>query len=204
MTSQALYEEAAVSELGNTDAFWNGLREHMDRFSTVCQVIFNLHPLSVLDLGCHLGMWGQLIRWQHQPKKYIVGVDIAPTCVEHAVQKMGYDRGVVHDLTQEMKTIDGPTPFDLVLCMEILEHVTDPQAVLHNARIHARQHLICSVPVERGKEDGIYHVRRVEVNQLEHWVRKAGFAIQECRFIPSRFCEKPHWDGWILLKAEVA
>jgi len=53
-----------------------------------------------------------------------------------------YDQGSVYDLDPAIDAAD------LVLCCEVLEHLTDPEAALHKLAAVARTHVIVSVPRE--------------------------------------------------------
>ena len=197
-----LYEAHAKGSIAAGDSLiWNGIREHIDRLHKVCSWVHNLEPESILDLACNFGMWGNLFRWNHQSKKRIVGVDIAPSNIEHAVHVNGYDVGHIEDITTPFNLQE---KFDLVLVMEVLEHIHEGEIkVLENAKRHCKKNLIVTVPVEDGDVDGEIHVRKVNPHVLEGWIRYCGFRIVESSFVPSEFGEKPHWVGWHMILAEV-
>lgn len=174
----------------------NGFREHADRLKYVMEVCFHLKPQRVLDIACNTGLFGALISWNHRKPEVLWGVDISRDMCEVAEKVHGY--GLVYN--QDVSAyFDLAVRFDLVLCMEIIEHVPDPDMVVQNAFRHANGTLIFSTPEEQGDIDGIIHVRKVPLPALESLIRRnmpEGFHISSAHFLPSLFCEKPHWKGW--------
>lgn len=191
---QLLYEEHDAVMFPDFGLLLNGIREHIDRINTVCRLVHEVAPRSVLDIGCNRGLFGQLIRWNHQEKKFIVGVDISRLSYKYAKGVMGYD--MTHTLNASEPFSLG-IAFDLVLCMEILEHVPNPEQVVWNAYTHMCPGSIAifSCPHELGEIDGEFHVRQVPLQTLESWVHKH-LSIRDSWTLPSTFCEKPKWQGW--------
>lgn len=195
-----LYDEAykdVFSQEAFFDIMLNGLREHMDRLDHVCSKIRELAPESILDMPCGWGWFGGLVRWQrgYSPKT-VVGVDVSDTIVDFCMKRMRYDHVLKYDLTTPL---DLGRKFDLVLCMEMLEHVHDPKTVIANALRHAGKHVLFSTPVEDGDVDGEVHVRHVEnlVSFIgEHYPQDTAFYIEDAWFLESKHGEKPHWKGW--------
>lgn len=88
---------------------------------------------DVLDVGCGVGHWGQLLA-QNLPKDArIEGVDRDPIWVDQATARAA-DRGLGDRSTYQIATAERlPFPdasFDLVTCQTLLIHVADPSAVI--------------------------------------------------------------------------
>ena len=190
-----LYEEHDAELYASFPALVNGLREHIDRIYKVCSLVQVLAPASLLDIGCNRGLFGSLVRLNGGPVKRVVGVDISRLSCAYAKEQMGYD---------ETHQLDASAPFnlseqfDLVLCMELLEHVPQPAAVIRNVAHHLKPGALAlfSCPEERGELDGQIHVRRVTASELSHWVELENLQLRQTFFLPSLFCEKPKWQGW--------
>ncbi|MEN9784445.1 MAG: hypothetical protein RJA24_1788, partial [Pseudomonadota bacterium] len=85
---------------------------------------------QVLDVGCGGGILAEAmaVRGAH-----VTGIDLADKPLKVAQlhllesgQKVDYRRIAVEELAME-----APASFDVVTCMEMLEHVPDPAAVVH-------------------------------------------------------------------------
>ncbi len=115
-----------------------------DRFYRVLgQMVTELMPESVLDAGC--GEGETLERLQGILPHDVHGFDSNPTCVAFASARLPAYRFRTGDVCH-VDYQDGR--FDLVLCLEVLEHLADPaQAVRELARV-SRRHIVVSVPNE--------------------------------------------------------
>lgn len=191
---QQLYEEHGFGE-GSFHIFLNGMREHIDRLHHVSSLIWKIAPESILDIGCQRGHFGSLALWNHGPVKRVVGVDINRLALRDA-KAAGYHDAYCRNAGE---TFDLVERFDLVLCMELIEHVPDPMITIKNVQRHLKDDgglALFSCPEEHGEIDGEFHVRRVHKHELERWVTDTGMQIRDSHFFPSEFCEKPKWQGW--------
>jgi len=84
-------------------------------------IIDLLHPGSVLDVGCGLGTW--LSIFQEQGVNDVIGVDGG--YVDHAALCISPDLFLAHDL---VAPLDLKRNFDLVLSLEVAEHLPEPSA----------------------------------------------------------------------------
>jgi SAM-dependent methyltransferase len=150
-------------------------------------------PLGrVLDIGCHTGRTGRLLR-PLMPQR-LVGIEINPEAAE--VAKNVYDEVLVGPAEELVPSLD--EQFDTILCYDVLEHMVDPWAVLDAAGgiTPAGGRLHISVPNARhwslvfdlvirgsfnyqpwGHRDNT-HLRWFTPRDLETAVREAGFEIQ--------------------------
>lgn len=194
------YANQAPTELLNT------FREHADRFLHVMKLVRQLQPGSILDIACNRGFFGSLVQWRHgYSPSLVVGVDFSKTALDSALVN-GYDR--VHEIDVNT-SFDLRQKFDMVFCMEILEHVPVPQMVIMNAFRHAREYILFSTPEETEPVDGEIHVRYVSIDHLEALVtftaQQLGIVPKSVtpHFLPSLFCEKPRWAGWNFILVEL-
>jgi 2-polyprenyl-3-methyl-5-hydroxy-6-metoxy-1,4-benzoquinol methylase len=86
-------------------------------------------PLGrVLDVGCGAGATGPSLR--AAGAEHLTGIEIVPGAAELARQH--YDVVIAAPVEQGLDQVEGG--FDTVLCMDVLEHLVDPGAVLR--RLH--------------------------------------------------------------------
>ncbi len=145
----------------------------------------------MLDVGCGYGLALDYARWARGWS--VRGVDPSYAAVRGA-RELGID---IHHgpLTPDLDLGD---PFDVVFCSEVLEHVTDPSALLAQLRARVRDDgiLVLTTPdaavVNRDSPDGDvvsalspgYHVVLPSRSGLDGLLRRAGF--ESVRFGRSR------------------
>lgn len=151
----------------------------------------------VVDVGCGGGLLSEGM--SHRGAE-VLGIDLAGGALEvarlHALEtgaRLEYRQITVEALAEEM-----PGQFDLVTCLEMLEHVPDPASVLRAcARLvkpggdvvvstlnrNPRSYLMAIVGAEyllrllpKGTHDYRYFIRPSELAQ---WAREAGLALQD-------------------------
>lgn len=71
----------------------------------------------VLDLGCGLGLWRDVLQG-HFPDASYTGVEYS----HHLCERHGWTHGSVVDYT-------AATPFDLVICQDVLQYLTRERAI---------------------------------------------------------------------------
>ncbi|MFM9077320.1 MAG: class I SAM-dependent methyltransferase [Solirubrobacterales bacterium] len=134
-------------ETTNYEKFQTGnpvVRRLFDRFfETVGKMVRESSPNTVLDAGC--GEGETIERLGDLLPHPVTGVDLNPDSVAFAVERLPGDRFDTADL---LNLPFGDDSFDLVLCLEVLEHIPDPRPALAElARVSSRE-LILSVPHE--------------------------------------------------------
>jgi 2-polyprenyl-3-methyl-5-hydroxy-6-metoxy-1,4-benzoquinol methylase len=163
----------------------------------VVEVVQRLQPRTVLEVGCGEGYVLQaLVRAGVRAELH--GVDLDPTAVREARARLGRHASVEVADARRLAAQDGPLGsggrqgpprrFDLVLMLEVLEHLPDPAGMLPVLEALASPHVLLSVPHEpwfsglnvlRGR-----HLRGLG-NHPEHLQRFSRAAFVE--FVASRF-----------------
>lgn len=134
-------------ETSNYEKFQTGnpvVRRLIDRFfAKVTDAVRGLDTSEVLDAGCGEGETIERLGGLLDGK--VTGVDLNPESVEFAAKRIPAAKFQVADLTAL------PFPdesFDLVLCLEVLEHIPEPGAALAELARVCRGDLVVSVPSE--------------------------------------------------------
>ncbi len=191
--------------------YWNPVRLLLSRHAqhAVYQLaarLANQHrPARVLDVGCGLGhkLVDQL---SHLPE--VIGVD-QPTCVHQARQLHPPGtpvRFVAADLEQPDTTDLGL--FDLILSVDVIEHLLDPDMLLTFLKAHAAPQatMIISTPerdVRRGTDNTqspkAEHVREWNRPELKSYFQSSGLTVTQHLLLPafstglSRYMIKERW-----------
>jgi SAM-dependent methyltransferase len=101
-------------------------------------------PASLLDVGCGEGF--VLAELGPLPHGGVVrGVDVSPAAVARCRERAPWAEPQVASV-YELPFADGA--FDLVICLEVLEHLDRPEAGLRELTRVARRKLVLSVPWE--------------------------------------------------------
>ena len=79
---------------------------------------------SVLDIGCGSGGVGTLLRRAGATR--LTGVEVMPDQAELA--RAHYDEVIAAGIEDALEQLEGP--FDTILCLDVLEHLVDPERVL--------------------------------------------------------------------------
>jgi 2-polyprenyl-3-methyl-5-hydroxy-6-metoxy-1,4-benzoquinol methylase len=164
-------------ETTNYEKFQSGnplVARMIDHFyETLGSLVRSLEPDSVLDAGC--GEGETMVRLADCLPGRVAGVDVRTDCVAFARQRLPsaeISRQSVYDLAFP----DGA--FDLVLCLEVLEHLDRPATALFEMSRVSRRHIVVSVPHEpwfrigsllRGK-----HLTRLgnHPEHVQHWSKR--------------------------------
>jgi 2-polyprenyl-3-methyl-5-hydroxy-6-metoxy-1,4-benzoquinol methylase len=86
-------------------------------------------PLGwVLDVGCGSGGVGAGLR--HAGAARLTGVEVVPEQAELA--RAHYDDVIAAPVEEALRQLEGP--FDTLLCLDVLEHLVDPEQVLTDLR----------------------------------------------------------------------
>ena len=91
-----------------------------------------LRDAKILDVGCGGGILTESLA-KFSPKE-IMGIDLADASLEVAkkhAQTMDLFINYQNQSIEEL-SLKQPAHFDVITCMELLEHVPDPQAIVHH------------------------------------------------------------------------
>jgi SAM-dependent methyltransferase len=140
-------------------------------------------PTAVLEVGMGEGMVCQRIR-ERYPEARIVGVDLPDDELSHEWQQRGLAGGFA-----DIARLPFPDQsFDLVLAIEVLEHVPDPAAALDELARVATGSLVLSVPREpiwriANMARGKYLTALGNTpGHIQHWSRRSFAALVGSRF----------------------
>lgn len=167
------------------------------------RLVREIQPRSVLEVGCGEGYMLQALA-EADLGIDLVGVDISEAAIADARARLG-SRATLEVLDARQLVSDG-RKFDLVVMVEVLEHIPRPAEMLPILEQLSKQHLLLSVPWEpyfrglnflRGK-----HIRAFgnDPEHINHWGR-GGFL----EFVGTRFeiLEKPFVFPWTMALARL-
>jgi len=107
-------------------------------------------PARLLDVGCGEGLVASHLHGHGLRLDYL-GLDVSADAVAAATRRAPALRFTVGDLLADPPP---PGPWDLVMCLEVLEHLREPRAAVHRLASVARRgggepgHVLVSVPWE--------------------------------------------------------
>ncbi len=99
-----------------------------------------LYGNSVLDVGCAKADFLNLIKSEHQ----IAGIEVNGERVDCCNQALGQDAVRLGNLDGRLNFEDNS--FDTVVCLEVLEHLEDPEKALKELVRVSRKRVIATVP----------------------------------------------------------
>ncbi|MCX4244481.1 class I SAM-dependent methyltransferase [Paraliomyxa miuraensis] len=170
--------------------------------SRAIRLVQGVAPRSILEVGCGEGyMLDALSRGGVTAALH--GVDFSEPAIEDARTRLGARAELEARDARELAD-DGRT-FDLVMMLEVLEHIPDPAQMLPILDRLTRRHLLLSVPWEpmfrglnmaRGK-----HVRAFgnDPEHVNHWSRRGFFRFIEPHF---EILEAPLVAPWTMVLAQ--
>lgn len=150
------------------------VRRLIDRFfAQVRGIVAPLEPASMLDAGC--GEGETIARLEGLLPPRVFAIDILDQSVRLTRRRLPFveaTRASIYDLPFE------DNQFDLILCLEVLEHLDRPDAAVEELARVGRRDLVVSVPFEpyfrlgsllRGR-----HLARLgdHPEHLNHWNRR--------------------------------
>ena len=157
----------------------------------------DLKGQRVLDVGCGGGILSEALA---AAGAKVTGIDAATGPLEAAklhryesTQQVDYLLTTIEELAAKM-----PEPFDVITCLEMLEHVPDPSSVINSCRKLLKDdgHLFLST-INRSPKSYLFMVIGAEYllrllpcgthdygkfitpAELAAWCRKAGFSLRE-------------------------
>jgi SAM-dependent methyltransferase len=123
---------------------------HGSRFELARRLVSPHKGGRLLDYGCGDGTFVAMV---HGDFRETAGLDVAAGQIEQCRARLGHLPGVRFALTRDAAR-DAAGPWDVVTCMEVLEHCLEPERrrVLDEIASLARPrgHVVISVPIEIG------------------------------------------------------
>ena len=165
-------------------------------------LVHQVHPRTILEVGCGEGYLLDALG-RGGVHASLFGIDLSAQAIEEAELRLGaraqLEARDARDLADERRR------FDLVMMMEVLEHIEDPAPMLPILERLTRRYLLLSVPWEplfrglnfaRGK-----HLRAWgnDPEHVNHWGRRGFFEFVESRF---RIIAAPWAPPWTMVLAE--
>jgi len=156
---------------------WSGAAEnHQRRYEWAAKYI---QDRSVLDMGCGCG-YGTAYLADQSPFSNITGVDVDQTALDFAA-KYHARPGVEYE---KSSLLHSKSSFDVIVCLETLEHVEDDLgflSVLRRKRLNPGGLLLLSVPNEQYAPCNIFdypfHIRHYTPAGLQGILSDAGFDV---------------------------
>jgi 2-polyprenyl-6-hydroxyphenyl methylase / 3-demethylubiquinone-9 3-methyltransferase len=158
-----------------------------------------LRGKSVVDVGCGAGILSEALAARGAK---VVGIDLAQEVLEAARRHLVESKLAVdyRDISAEALAQEWPDAFDVVTCLEMLEHVPDPAAVVaataklvkpggtvvfstinRNPKAWALAIVAAEYVlnlVARGTHD---YAKLIRPSELDRWARAAGLEVVEIR-----------------------
>ncbi len=100
--------------------------------------------ISILEVGCGEGFVLSILK-EVFPQAKLLGVDISRQALDKAKQRVPQ---AVLELADASKLNYDDNSFDLVVCLEVLEHLPDPTVVAQEMLRVSKKYIIISVPWE--------------------------------------------------------
>ena len=110
----------------------------------ICKLVKEINPRTVLDAGCGEGFIADRLL-KIKPSLDYTGLDTSQIAIEKARQNVKKAKFIISDINK----IPFPNGnFDLVICLEVLEHLSDPEKGLFQLFRVTNKTALISVPDE--------------------------------------------------------
>ena len=168
-------EHVLKQQDGGDQSFW-----HLARWALVEDIITANNATSVLDFGAGLGGLGAWLERDEVPRRYAF-IEPGPRLRDELRARFGEDA----DLTGAPST----EIFDVVVALDVLEHIEDPQVELANIYAHLRPGgiLVMTVPgmniLWSEWDDKLGHYRRYNRSMVFDSLDSAGLRVEEVSYL---------------------
>jgi trans-aconitate methyltransferase len=141
------------------------------QISFVLEVVRQLNPTSVLDIGCGSGKYGVLMR-EYLPSARLDGIEGFAAYITD-VHRATYDHIYEVNAMEFVPKLDHG--YDLAMMIDMFEHLTPDQGaqILQDLSKHT-EHILISVPVWHPEQDAMHgnvlqeHHAQYDVPKLRH------------------------------------
>jgi len=154
----------------------------------IVDLVRDVGPRSVLDVGCGEGYVLQALR-DGGIGAALGGIDRSPDAIEEARARLG--PGVDLQVGDVTDLVPGEDGHDLVMMLEVLEHLEDPGAMLAVLGGLSRSAVLVSVPWEPWfRAANLARLKNVRAlgndpEHIQHWTRR-GFVREVARHLTVR------------------
>ncbi|OGM32975.1 hypothetical protein A3D01_05625 [Candidatus Woesebacteria bacterium RIFCSPHIGHO2_02_FULL_39_13] len=162
-------------------------------FSILNQVLRNKNNLDILDFGCGSGT---LSLYFASKGNNVVGIDISPKVIRTAkasASRLDLRKELnFFTLNEGKRKIKGQR-FDLILCIEVLEHIKNDEVLLRFFSSHLKKsgYLILSTPsknaplykigLTKNFDKRVGHLRRYNLKSLEKVFLRANLKVKDSK-----------------------
>lgn len=170
-----------IMETPPYDELWRGSWGDMQRFGPVhrhtlknlVRTVSSLDVKSVLDVGC--GSGENLAALAVLGRYELAGLDISREALNIAGQRVPSARLTQMDVQRHAL----PEQFDLVISIQVVEHLPDDVAAFQNIAAMAAKYVLVSTMRGRMRrsEIAIGHVRNYSTLELRHRLESAGMEV---------------------------
>jgi 2-polyprenyl-3-methyl-5-hydroxy-6-metoxy-1,4-benzoquinol methylase len=147
-TNEGVYARKQLHSKSRVIAF-----SHMRRFQTALDLVApRTTGRRILDYGCGDGTFIDTLLASECAPLEIIGAEISDQLIEDCRTRFQPRPDVQFVRIDELQSRFSRIPFDLIICMEVLEHATNPEVLLDemHSLLSPNGLLIVSVPVETG------------------------------------------------------
>jgi len=147
------------------------VKDHLDRYRWAVE--WAPKRGLIYDLGCGYGYGSHLLA--ERTKAKVIGIDAHREAITFAAQS--YSRP---NLMFKREDIEGSIiePCDMIVCLEVLEHLVDPMAFLRKVKAAAPV-VFFSVPIIPTKHRNPYHLHDFTLRQARGWFLGWRLCFQE-------------------------
>jgi len=172
-----------------------------------------LRDAEVLDVGCGGGLLSEALA---REGARVTGIDLAPQVLEVARLHL-FESGLTLDyreISVEALAAEAPTRFDVITCMEMIEHVPDPASVITACAgllkpggrlflstlnrtpqafalaIFGAEYVLRLLP--RGTH---HYAQFIKPSELATWIRAAGLELQDVSGLHYEPFTRRAWSG---------
>ncbi len=173
--------EEFIYDVINLDSWWWEVGRRALVKSLVNRYANGANGQTVLEIGCGTGATMKEL----ESRGLIVGMDISPLALGHCREK-GIDTVCAADAARLPYRDE---QFDLVISVDVLEHLDDDVSALHEIRRVCKPGgvIIFTVPAFKflwsRRDDMAHHLRRYRLPEVKKKVQQAGLQIRRATYI---------------------
>ncbi len=126
---------AMVGHVGDSPVFYPESKQFQEEtYKVAVEILKSKVNSSAIDLGCGFG--SKLVSMIEPLCDKVVGIDL-PVCINGA-RKIHPDSNVIFECGNLDEDIDIPGKFDVIICADVLEHLSKPEIAIANIIKHLK------------------------------------------------------------------